>query len=189
MFASVLPRHLEIIYEINHRFLDEVRIKFMGDEEKVARMSIIDEYGEKSVRMANLAVIGSHAVNGVAELHSELVKSQLFPDFFAMAPDSFYNVTSGVSTRRFIALSNPGLAKLIDEQIGEGWLSDLYRLKALETHADDTGFQKAWAAVKLANKMRLARIILERTGILVDPASLFDIQVKRIHEYKRRSQA
>jgi starch phosphorylase len=186
LFASVLPRHLEIIYEINHRFLDEVRIKFMGDEEKVARMSIIDEYGEKSVRMANLAVIGSHAVNGVAELHSELVKSQLFPDFFAMAPDSFHNVTNGVSTRRFIALSNPGLAKLIDEQIGEGWLSDLYRLKALETHADDTGFQKAWAAVKLANKMRLARIILERTGILVDPASLFDIQVKRIHEYKRQ---
>jgi starch phosphorylase len=186
LFASVLPRHLEIIYEINHRFLDEVRIKFMGDEEKVARMSIIDEYGEKSVRMANLAVIGSHAVNGVAELHSELVKSQLFPDFFAMAPDSFHNVTNGVSTRRFIALSNPGLAKLIDEQIGEGWLSDLYRLKALETHADDTGFQKAWAAVKLANKTRLARIILERTGILVDPASLFDIQVKRIHEYKRQ---
>lgn len=186
LFASVLPRHLEIIYEINRRFLDEVRLKFPGDEEKVASMSIIDENGQKYVRMANLAVIGSHAVNGVAELHSELVKSQLFPDFYAMAPDSFYNVTNGVSTRRFIALSNPGLAKLIDEQIGEGWLSDLYRLKALETHADDTGFQQAWANVKLANKIRLAKIILETTGIVVDPASLFDIQVKRIHEYKRQ---
>jgi starch phosphorylase len=186
LFASVLPRHIEIIYEINRRFLDEVRLKFPGNEGKVVSMSIIDEHGEKYVRMANLAVIGTHAVNGVAELHTELVKSQLFPDFYAMAPDSFYNVTNGVSTRRFIALSNPGLAKLIDEQIGEGWLSDLYRLKALETHADDTGFQKAWAAVKLANKTRLAKIILERTGIVVDPASLFDIQVKRIHEYKRQ---
>jgi starch phosphorylase len=186
LFASLLPRHLEIIYEINRHFLDEVRLKFPGDEEKVASMSIIDEHGEKYVRMANLAVIGSHAVNGVAELHSELVKSQLFPDFFAMAPDSFHNVTNGVSTRRFIALSNPGLAKLIDEQIGEGWLSDLYRLKALETHADDTGFQKAWADVKLANKTRLAKIILEKSGITVDPKSLFDIQVKRIHEYKRQ---
>ena len=186
LFASLLPRHLEIIYEINRHFLDEVRIRFPGDAEKVARMSIIDEHGEKYVRMANLAVIGTHAVNGVAELHSELVKSQLFPDFYAMAPDSFYNVTNGVSTRRFIALSNPGLAKLIDGQIGEGWLSDLYRLKALETHADDAGFQKAWANIKLANKTRLAKIILGRTGITVDPASLFDIQVKRIHEYKRQ---
>ncbi len=136
--------------------------------------------------MANLAVVGSHAVNGVAELHSELVKSQLFSDFYAMTPDSFHNVTNGVSTRRFIALSNPGLTKLIDEQIGEGWLSDLDHLKALETHAHDSGLQKAWAEVKLANKNRLAKIIRERTGIVVNPASLFDIQVKRIHEYKRQ---
>jgi starch phosphorylase len=186
LFASVLPRHLEIICEINRRFLDEVRIRFPGDEGKVARMSIIDENGEKYVRMANLAVIGSHAVNGVAELHSELVKSQLFSDFYAMAPDSFHNVTNGVSTRRFIALSNPGLAKLIDEQIGEGWLSDLNQLKALETHADDAGLQKAWAEVKLANKLRLTKILRERTGIVVNPESLFDIQVKRIHEYKRQ---
>jgi starch phosphorylase len=186
LFASVLPRHLEIIYEINRRFLDEVRIKFPGDEGKVMRMSVIDENGEKFVRMANLAVIGSHAVNGVAELHSELVKSQLFPDFYAMSPDSFHNVTNGVTPRRFVALSNPGLTKLIDEQIGEGWLSDLNRLKALETHADDPGLQKAWEDVKRANKVRLAKIIRERTGIAVDPASLFDIQVKRIHEYKRQ---
>lgn len=186
LFASVLPRHLEIIYEINRRFLDEVRIRFPGDEAKIARMSIIDEHGEKYVRMANLSVIGSHAVNGVAKLHSELVKNQLFSDFYSMAPDSFHNVTNGVSPRRFVALSNPGLTRLIDEQIGEGWLSNLYRLKGLETHASDAGFQKAWADVKVANKMRLAKIILQRTGITVDPSSLFDIQVKRIHEYKRQ---
>ncbi len=186
LFAAVLPRHLEIIYEINRRFLDEVRIKFPGDEGKVARMSIIDEYGEKFVRMANLSVIGSHAVNGVAELHSALVKSQLFSDFYTLAPDSFYNVTNGVSTRRFIALSNSGLTRLIDEQIGEGWLTDLYRLKELETHSGNAGFQKAWSDVKRANKTRLAKIIHERTGITVDPSSLFDIQVKRIHEYKRQ---
>jgi starch phosphorylase len=186
LFSSVLPRHLEIIYEINRRFLDEVRVKFPGDEGKVARLSIIDENGEKYVRMANLAVVGSHAVNGVAELHSDLVKGQLFADFSAMAPESFHNVTNGVTPRRFIALSNPGLARLLDERIGEGWLADLHRLKALEAHADDAGFQQAWAGVKLQNKARLAKIILERTGIAVDPASLFDIQVKRIHEYKRQ---
>ncbi len=186
LFASVLPRHLEIIYEINRRFLDEVRLKFPGDEGKIARMSIIDESGEKFVRMANLAVIGSHAVNGVAELHSELVKSQLFPDFYVMQPDSFHNVTNGVTPRRFIGLSNPDLTKLINAQIGEGWLSDLYRLKQLETHADNADFQQAWAEVKQANKIRLAKIIHDRTGIRIDPASLFDIQVKRIHEYKRQ---
>ncbi|HUL14078.1 MAG TPA: glycogen/starch/alpha-glucan phosphorylase [Methylococcaceae bacterium] len=186
LFASVLPRHLEIIYEMNRRFLDEVRVRFPGDEGKVARMSIIEEDGEKFVRMANLAVIGSHAVNGVAELHSELVKSQLFSDFHAMAPDSFHNVTNGVTPRRFVALSNPGLTRLIDEQIGEGWLSDLDRLKALETHADDAALQKAWADVKRDNKTRLAKIIRDRAGVVVDPESMFDIQVKRIHEYKRQ---
>ena len=136
--------------------------------------------------MANLAVIGSHAVNGVAELHSELVKSQLFSDFYSLAPESFHNVTNGVTPRRFVALSNPGLARLIDERIGLGWLTDLYRLKELEAHANDSGFQQAWAAVKHENKARLAKIIVDRTGIIVDPASLFDIQVKRIHEYKRQ---
>ena len=186
LFAAVLPRHLEIIYEINRRFLDEVRAMFPGDEGKVAGLSIIDESGERYVRMANLAVIGSHAVNGVAELHSELVKSQLFADFHAMAPDSFHNVTNGVTPRRFVALSNPSLTRLIDERIGAGWLADLPHLKELEPHADDAAFQQAWADVKHQNKTRLAKIILERTGITVDPASLFDIQVKRIHEYKRQ---
>ncbi|QFY41298.1 glycogen/starch/alpha-glucan phosphorylase [Candidatus Methylospira mobilis] len=186
LFSSVLPRHLEIIYEINHRFLDEIRIRYPGDEGKVERMSIIDESGEKYVRMANLAVIGSHAINGVAELHSELVKSQLFADFHEMAPERFHNVTNGVTPRRFIALSNPGLARLIDDKIGDGWLTDLDRLKGLETYANDTGFQQVWADVKRDNKIRLAKIIKHRTGIVVDPASLFDIQVKRIHEYKRQ---
>jgi starch phosphorylase len=186
LFASILPRHIEIILEINHRFLDEVRVRYPGDVEKVERMSIIDEKDEKYVRMANLAVIGSHAVNGVAELHSELVKSQLLSDFYEIAPEKFHNVTNGVTPRRFMALSNPGLARLIDERIGEGWLTDLYRLKALEAYANEAGFQQAWADIKRANKICLAKIIQHKTGIKVDPASLFDIQVKRIHEYKRQ---
>jgi len=186
LFASVLPRHLEIIYEINRRFLDKIRAGFPGDDGKVARLSIIDESGDKSVRMANLAMVGSHAVNGVAELHSELVKTQLFPDFHDLDPAQFYNVTNGVTPRRFVALSNPGLARLIDERIGAGWLADLTRLKALETFANDVAFQNAWREVKRDNKTRLANIIGQRVGTVIDPDSLFDIQVKRIHEYKRQ---
>ena len=186
LFASVLPRHLEIIYEINRRFLDEVRAKYLGDDGKLARLSIIDEGGEKFVRMANLAVVGSHAVNGVAELHSELVKTQLFPDFHQLDPARFLNVTNGVSPRRFMALSNHRLAHLIDEWIGAGWLADLSRLKDLERHADDPALQEAWRNVKAGNKARLAKIIHSRTGTVVDPATLFDIQVKRVHEYKRQ---
>ena len=186
LFASALPRHLEIIYEINCRFLDAVRMRYPGDEGKVARLSIIDESGERYVRMANLAVVGSHAVNGVAELHSELVKTQLFPDFYDLDPARFFNVTNGVTPRRFIALSNPGLTRLIDAQIGEGWLTDLTRLKGLEAHANDAAFQENWRQVKRDNKVRLANIIRQRTTIAVDPDSLFDIQAKRIHEYKRQ---
>jgi starch phosphorylase len=186
LFTSVLPRHIEIIFEINRRFLNDVRTRFPGDEGKVSRLSIIDESGEKYVRMANLAVVGSHAVNGVAELHSELVKTQLFPDFYQMDPDRFLNVTNGVTPRRFVALSNPRLARLIDAQIGEGWLTDFGRLRELESFALDSGFQVAWRRVKAENKARLATIIKARTGITVDANSLFDIQVKRIHEYKRQ---
>ncbi|MFO1419173.1 MAG: glycogen/starch/alpha-glucan phosphorylase [Methylotetracoccus sp.] len=186
LFSSVLPRHTEIIFEINRRFLDEVRARFPGDEGKVARLSIIDEVGEKFVRMANLAVVGSHAVNGVAALHSELVKTQLFPDFHELDPGRFLNVTNGVTPRRFVALSNPTLASLIDQRIGEGWLTDLDRLRELEPSADDAGFQEAWRRVKFGNKERLSTIIRKCTGIAVDPNSLFDIQVKRIHEYKRQ---
>jgi starch phosphorylase len=186
LFASVLPRHLEIIYEINRRFLDQVRCEYPGDEQKVARLSIIDESGEKFVRMAHLAVVGSHAVNGVAELHSELVKTQLFRDFYEVDPARFLNVTNGVTPRRFLALSNPQLARLIDERIGSGWLNDLSRLRELEPYAAEPNFQEAWRQVKADNKERLARIILLRTGIAIDPHTLFDIQVKRIHEYKRQ---
>jgi starch phosphorylase len=186
LFAATLPRHLEIIYEINRRFLDEVRAQSPGDDGRIARMSVIEENGDKFVRMANLAVIGSHAVNGVAELHSELVKRQLFTDFYDLDPGRFFNVTNGVTPRRSIGLSNPGLTKLIDEWIGPGWLSDLTRLRDLEPHADDPVLQAAWRRVKAENKARLARIVESRTGITVDSTTLFDIQVKRLHEYKRQ---
>ena len=186
LFASVLPRHLEIIYEINQRFLDEVRQRYPGDEGRVARMSIIDESGERFVRMAHLAIVGSHAVNGVAALHSDLVGRQMFRDFSDLDPGLFRNVTNGVTPRRFVALSNPGLKELIDRTIGDGWLTDLTRLRELEAHAGDAAFQDEWRKVKTANKARLASLIRTRTGVSVDPTTLFDIQVKRIHEYKRQ---
>jgi starch phosphorylase len=186
LFSSLLPRHLEIIYEINRRFLDEVRARFPGDDAKVARLSIIDESGDRYVRMANLATVGGHHVNGVAALHSDLLKRTVMQDFAELWPEKFCNVTNGVTPRRFVALSNPKLTSLITERIGEGWLSDLTRLRKLETFADDAAFQKLWREVKLANKRRLAALIQERTNVEVDPQSLFDIQVKRIHEYKRQ---
>jgi starch phosphorylase len=186
LFATLLPRPLEIIYEINRRFLDEVRAAHPGDDRLIARVSLIDEAGEKRVRMANLATVGSHAVNGVAALHSDLLLETVLRDFAALWPERFTNVTNGVTPRRFLALCNPGLARLLDETIGEGWIPDLSRLRALEVHADDGGFQQRWCAVKRANKEALARRIGERTGIAVDPSALFDIQVKRIHEYKRQ---
>ncbi|HXC39482.1 MAG TPA: glycogen/starch/alpha-glucan phosphorylase [Burkholderiales bacterium] len=186
MFEKLLPRHLEIIYEINARFLDDVRLRFFGDVERVARMSLIDERGPRYLRMANLACVGSHAVNGVAELHSELLKEQVLSDFHALWPHKFSNKTNGVTPRRWVVLANPGLTGLITEAIGDAWIKDLEELRALEDFADDSVFNEKWRAVKLANKVRFARMVLERTGIAVDPASLFDVQVKRIHEYKRQ---
>jgi starch phosphorylase len=185
-FAEYLPRHLEIIYEINQRFLDEVRRKFPRDEEKVRRLSLIDETGSKSVRMANLACVGSHAVNGVAALHTELLKQTVLKDFYDLWPEKFLNVTNGVTPRRFLALSNPGLSGLITEKIGPGWVKDLEQLRRLEEFAEDPEFHRDWRRVKLANKQALAAVIKERTGVVVNPASLFDIQVKRLHEYKRQ---
>jgi len=182
----MLPRHLEIIYEINRRFLDEVRQRFPEDEGRVARLSIIDESGEKYVRMANLASVGSHAINGVAALHSELLKKTVLRDFYDFSPDKFHNVTNGVTPRRWMLLSNPGLAWLITEKIGEGWVKNPEELRGLEAFAADRTFQAAWRKVKEGNKRTLAAVIKERTGIAVDPASLFDVQVKRIHEYKRQ---
>jgi len=186
MFEKLLPRHLEIIYELNARFLDDVRLRFFGDAERVARMSLIDERGPRYVRMANLACVGSHAVNGVAELHSELLKEQVLADFHALWPQKFSNKTNGVTPRRWVVLANPGLTALVCEAIGDAWIKNLDELRALEDFAGDSVFNEKWRAVKLANKERFARMVLERTGIAVDPASLFDVQVKRIHEYKRQ---
>ncbi|HTU01760.1 MAG TPA: glycogen/starch/alpha-glucan phosphorylase [Candidatus Sulfotelmatobacter sp.] len=186
LFARLLPRHLEIIYEINRRFLDEVQAKPGVDSERLARMSLIDESGERFVRMANLATVGSHAVNGVAEMHSELLRTTVMRDFAELWPEKFCNVTNGVTPRRFMGVSNPGLSELITTQIGDGWLRDLGELRHLEPLAEKPAFQRDWRAVKLANKRRLAALIEQRTGVRVNPESLFDIQVKRIHEYKRQ---
>lgn len=186
LFGALLPRHLEIIYEINRRFLDEVREKFPADQDRIARLSLIDENKPRSVRMAHLATVGSHAVNGVAELHSELLKQTVLRDFAELWPEKFCNVTNGVTPRRFVALSNPALTKLITSRIGGDWLQDLNKLRGLEPLADDEDFRQQWSQVKLANKRRLAARIQNRTGITVAPESLFDVQVKRIHEYKRQ---
>lgn len=187
LFERLLPRHLEIIYEINRHFLDAVRARFVGDEERVARMSLIDESGERSIRMAHLASVGSYAINGVAALHTELLKETVLSDFHAMWPDKIHNVTNGVTPRRFMVLSNPPLADLIDQTIGDDcWVRDLSQLRQLEPAADDHDFRARWRVVKIAAKQNLARRIREATGVVVDPDSLFDIQVKRIHEYKRQ---
>ena len=186
MFARELPRHLEIIYEINARFLDEVRIRFLGDENRVARMSLIDERGGRAVRMANLACVGSYAVNGVAALHTELLKQGVLKDFHDLWPRRFSNKTNGVTPRRWLVLSNPKLADLITQAIGTGWETELDRLRELEPFAEDAAFREQWRNIKLANKREFAGRILERTGIRVDSDSMFDVQVKRIHEYKRQ---
>jgi glycogen phosphorylase len=187
LFRELLPRPLEIIFEINRRFLDEVRQRYPGDDARVARLSLIEEGGEKRVRMANLATLGSHAINGVSALHSQLLKQTVLKDFAELWPERFFNVTNGVTPRRFMVLSNPPLAKLLSETVGgEGWVTNLALLKALETHVADASFREQWRRVKRMNKEVLARRIRERTGIAVDPAALFDIQVKRIHEYKRQ---
>ena len=186
LFGQLLPRHLEIIYEVNRRFLDEVRARFPNDEARLTRMSLIDESGERYVRMAHLATVASHHVNGVAQLHSDLLKKTVLQDFAQLWPEKFCNVTNGVSPRRFVARSNPGLADLITEHIGDSWLRDLYELRKLEAFVDNAEFQQQWREVKLAAKRRLAALIEERTGVQVNPESLFDIQSKRIHEYKRQ---
>jgi len=186
MFRALLPRHLEIIYEINHRFLDEVRMHFPGDEARMARMSLIGEESGKRVRMAHLATVGSHAVNGVAALHSDLLKKSVLKDFHELWPERFSNKTNGVTPRRFLALANPGLRDLLDRTLGDGWLTDLGALRRLETHAADAAFRRDWRAIKHANKQRLAAYVRAHTGIELDPGWLFDVQVKRIHEYKRQ---
>jgi glycogen phosphorylase len=187
LFGRTLPRHLEIIYEINRRFLEEVRLRHPGDGERLSRLSLIDEAGEKHVRMAHLAAVGSHCVNGVAALHSELLTKTVMKDLHEFFPGRFVNVTNGVTPRRWVALANPGLAALLGRHIGDGWIRHFEdAIRQLEPLAEDPAFRAEWARVKRDNKGRLAAIIERRTGVTVDPDSLFDIQVKRIHEYKRQ---
>jgi starch phosphorylase len=186
LFASLLPRHLEIIYEINRRFLEQVRLRFPGDEALVASLSLIDENGPRYVRMANLACVGSRVINGVAKLHTDLLKSGILSNFVAFSPEKFTNVTNGVTPRRFLLLSNPGLTNLINKRIGREWVKHFDQLKGLEECGEDPDFRREWQEVKLRNKQALARVILDRTGVDVNPESLFDIQVKRLHEYKRQ---
>ncbi|MBI1903407.1 MAG: glycogen/starch/alpha-glucan phosphorylase [Planctomycetia bacterium] len=186
LFQKLLPRHLEIIFEINRRFLDPVRVRFAGDDDRVARLSLIDEGGERYVRMAHLACVGSHAVNGVSALHTDLLKRHVLRDFHELAPEKFSNKTNGVTPRRFLLLANPRLAALLDDRIGNGWVSQLEELRRLESQVGDPGLRRAWRKVKQANKRDLARYVRQRLGIAVDPQSLFDVHVKRFHEYKRQ---
>jgi starch phosphorylase len=186
LFAYLLPRHLEIILEINHYFLEEVRSKFPGDDKKISRMSIIDETGEKFIRMAHLAVVGSHAVNGVAALHTELLTRGLMQDFYDLWPERFSNKTNGVTPRRWIVLKNQGLTSLITKKIGEKWIKDLNELRKLESFAEDKSFHKVWKKCKKDMKVALADYVKTNLQIKINPDSMYDILVKRIHEYKRQ---
>ncbi len=186
LIGRLLPRHLEIIYEINRRFLQEVAVRYPGDSDRLTRMSIIAEGGERRVRMAHLAIVGSHSVNGVAALHTEILKNDLFKDFHQFYPDKLKNITNGVTPRRWLLQANPALAGLITSVVGPDWVCDLDRLKALVPLAEDASFRQAFAGAKLENKKRLARYVLRKMGMGINPHSLFDCQFKRMHEYKRQ---
>ena len=186
LFQKVLPRHLQIIFEINKHFLKEVEATWPGDLEKVRKLSLIEEGDHQMVRMANLSVVGCHSVNGVAALHTQLLKSDLFPEFNALYPKKFNNKTNGITPRRWLLACNPRLSELITSKIGRGWESNLDELRGLEPYATDPDFQKQFMDVKFANKIDLARIITRDCGIDVNPAAIFDVQIKRLHEYKRQ---
>ena len=186
LLGRLLPRNLQIINEINRRFLDEVRLRFPGDEELIKRVSIYEEGDAKRVRMAHLAMVGSFSVNGVAALHTELLKSKVVPDFHRLWPEKFNNKTNGITPRRWLLSCNPGLSALITRQIGEGWARNLDRLTELNALANDPGFLEVFARVKLENKQRLSNKLRQRFGFDADPNFAFDVQVKRIHEYKRQ---
>jgi len=186
MMGRVLPRHLQIIYEINRRFLEEVAEKYPGNERKLQEFSIIEEGPVKMVRMAHLAIIGSHSVNGVAELHSQLLKERIFPGFHAFFPGRFNSKTNGITPRRWLLDINPELALLISSKIGADWITDLDQLRALESYVDDPAFLADWRRIKLNNKKHLAEYIKKNCNVMVDPSTMFDVQVKRIHEYKRQ---
>jgi len=185
-FETLLPRHLEIIYEINRRFLDLVQKKFPGDNDRVARVSLIEEGEPKKVRMAHMAIVGCHSTNGVAAIHSELLKKTVVPDFAALFPERFNNKTNGVTQRRFLLLSNPPLARAITEAIGDGWIADLSQLEQLKTLAGDKAFRAIVRTAKREAKTRFAAWLKSATGQVVDPEAIFDTQIKRIHEYKRQ---
>ena len=185
-FEQILPRHLQIIFDINSRFMEEVKERFPGDSDRLARMSIVEEHWERKIRMAHLAIVGSHSVNGVAALHTEIIKNQLFRDFYEMYPERFNNKTNGITQRRWLKMANPPLAELISEYIGAGWTTDLYELEKLRAATKEPEFVSRWQAVKRANKERLAAYILRHNCVEVNVDSMFDCQVKRIHEYKRQ---
>jgi len=186
MFRRLLPRILDIIYEINARFIVEISQHWPGDNDRIARMSLIKEGSEPMIRMAYLAIVGSFSVNGVAELHSKLLREGLFRDFAELWPGKFNNKTNGVTQRRWLAACNKGLANLITDKIGDRWTTELTELEKLKGFVDDPEFRKSWRAIKLSNKVALARAIEDRTGLRIEPSNLFDVQVKRIHEYKRQ---
>ncbi len=186
LFNSLLPRHLELIYEINRRFLQQIRVRYPGNDSILRKLSIIDEEGGKAIRMAHLATIGAHHVNGVAALHSDLIKRQLLPEFAAIWPEKFTNVTNGVTPRRWVGLANPELSSLLDKEIGPNWITNMDSLKKLEAKEKDATFLELFGSTKLSAKRKLAGYILRQTGVIVDPSSMFDVQVKRIHQYKRQ---
>ncbi len=186
LLELVLPRHLQIIYEINRRWLGEISQKYPGDEERVRTLSIIEEGEEKNIRMANLAIVGSHSINGVAALHTEILKKDVFREFYDYWPEKFNNKTNGITQRRWLKLCNPGLSELITEKIGENWITNLAELKKLENFVDDEAFRKKWNKVQRQNKIRLAEYIHRKLKTEINTDSLFDVQVKRLHEYKRQ---
>ena len=186
LFGALLPRHLEIIDEINRRHLESVRKQYPGDERRARSLSLIHENGGKYVRMAHLAALGSHAINGVAELHTELLKKNVLHDFYELTPEKFHNMTNGVTPRRWIVLSNPRLSHLLTSRLGPGWIRDLDKLRRLESMVGDPELLAEWKAIKLHNKLDLSAYIQDRVGIASDPASMFDVLVKRLHEYKRQ---
>lgn len=186
LIQNLLPRHMQIIYEINKRFLKKASIKFFNNREKISNISLIEEGDERQVRMANLAVVGSHSVNGVAELHTKLLTKSVLKDFYAFCPEKFNNKTNGITQRRWLLLANPGLSELITDKIGSGWITNLSELKKLEKFSQDKDFQKDFMNIKMDNKKTLSKMILDETGISVNPEAIFDIQIKRMHEYKRQ---
>lgn len=186
MMENCLPRHMQLIYHINFLHLQEVQKRWPGDADRMRRMSLIEEEGEKRVNMAHLCVVGAHAVNGVAAIHSDILKATLFRDFYEMWPDKFQNKTNGITPRRWLLLCNPGLSDLISDKIGEEWTVHLEKLQDLKRFAKDPAFQRAVMKVKQENKLKLASLIERDTGVKINAASMFDVQVKRIHEYKRQ---